>query len=94
MGKGGFNQKELQHAEYSWEEIRKHNLKSDRWIVIDGFVYNITEWAKNHPGGEKVISGYAGEDASVCICTKEMTSGASYHSRHFNIGSTLRMVGL
>ncbi|KAF3854900.1 hypothetical protein F7725_022955 [Dissostichus mawsoni] len=33
-------------------------------MVIDRKVYNITQWAKRHPGGSRVISHYAGEDAS------------------------------
>uniref|UniRef100_A0A3Q3ITL7 Cytochrome b5 heme-binding domain-containing protein n=1 Tax=Monopterus albus TaxID=43700 RepID=A0A3Q3ITL7_MONAL len=34
------------------------------WLVIDRKVYNITQWAKRHPGGFRVISHYAGEDAT------------------------------
>ncbi|ESP04267.1 hypothetical protein LOTGIDRAFT_198790, partial [Lottia gigantea] len=51
-------------SEYSWEEIRKHNSKKDRWIVIEGNVYNVSTWAKKHPGGERIIGIHAGEDAS------------------------------
>ena len=50
---------------YTWEEIRRHALDDDKWLVIDGEVYDISSWAKRHPGGRKVISHYAGQDASV-----------------------------
>ncbi|XP_039620113.1 acyl-CoA 6-desaturase isoform X1 [Polypterus senegalus] len=70
MGKGG--EKTEQSGEcstktfgvYTWEEIQKHNLKTDKWLVIERKVYNITEWSKRHPGGTRVISHYAGEDAT------------------------------
>ena len=50
---------------YSWEEVQKHCNRSDRWLVINRKVYNVTQWCKRHPGGSLVISHYAGEDATV-----------------------------
>lgn len=49
----------------TWEEIEKHNTKSDCWIVIDNKVYDVNKFLKNeiHPGGE-VIFTYAGKDAT------------------------------
>ncbi|XP_005988034.2 acyl-CoA 6-desaturase [Latimeria chalumnae] len=69
MGKGGEKNEENGDCEkkvevYTWEEIQKHNLKMDRWLVIERKVYNITEWATRHPGGARVISHYGGEDAT------------------------------
>ncbi|NWQ86600.1 FADS2 desaturase, partial [Burhinus bistriatus] len=49
---------------YTWEEIQKHNLRTDKWLVIERKVYNVTKWANRHPGGQRVISHYAGEDAT------------------------------
>ncbi|XP_030588310.1 fatty acid desaturase 2-like [Archocentrus centrarchus] len=49
---------------YTWEEVQRHSSKNDKWLVIDRKVYNITQWAKRHPGGFRVISHYAGEDAT------------------------------
>ncbi|KAM9377423.1 LOW QUALITY PROTEIN: acyl-CoA 6-desaturase [Pholidichthys leucotaenia] len=49
---------------YTWEEVQGHCSRSDQWLVIDRKVYNITQWAKRHPGGFRVISHYAGEDAT------------------------------
>lgn len=50
---------------YTWEEVQSHCNRNDQWLVIDRKVYNITQWAKRHPGGLRVISHYAGEDATV-----------------------------
>ena len=35
----------------SVEEISKHNTPEDCWIVVDGKVWDITEFAPEHPGG-------------------------------------------
>ncbi|XP_069108209.1 acyl-CoA 6-desaturase-like [Argopecten irradians] len=48
----------------TWGEIQEHNKPGDQWLVIDGQVYNITQWADRHPGGRRVISYYAGQDAT------------------------------
>lgn len=46
---------------YTWEEIK--NDKS--WVVVDGFVYDVTNFSKKHPGGPKIIKNHIGQDASV-----------------------------
>ena len=50
--------------QYTWEEIRRHSKKTDRWLVIDKRVYDVTRWVK-HPGGQVVLNHYAGQDATV-----------------------------
>ena len=66
MGKGGQQIAEPQEVkDYTWTEVKKHQTKNDKWLVIDGEVYDITTWARRHPGGSKVISHYAGQDATV-----------------------------
>ncbi|NWQ62649.1 FADS2 desaturase, partial [Neopipo cinnamomea] len=69
MGKGGeqggdSGEPAAQIRFYTWEEIQKHNLRTDKWLVIERKVYNITKWANRHPGGHRVISHCAGEDAT------------------------------
>lgn len=64
MGKGGKDIKRDPERELSWEEVKKHNKREDKWLVIDNNVYDITQWSKRHPGGSKVISHYAGQDAT------------------------------
>lgn len=50
---------------YTREEVGLHKKRDDCWIIIHGEVYNVTPWLKRHPGGEKVLLHYAGEDATV-----------------------------
>ena len=49
----------------SSHQVATHTAKDDKWLVIDNEVYDITRWSLRHPGGSKVISHYAGQDASV-----------------------------
>ena len=58
MGKGGEGEKGIdREAPLSWEEVRKHHSPDDLWIVLEGKVYDVTEWKKRHPGGWMVIHG-------------------------------------
>ena len=65
MGKGGDPVVDDRARELNWDEIKRHTKSDDKWIVIDRTVYNISEWARKHPGGQRVISHYAGQDATV-----------------------------
>ncbi|XP_015248174.1 PREDICTED: fatty acid desaturase 2-like [Cyprinodon variegatus] len=49
---------------YTWEEVQKHRSRNDQWLVVNRKVYNISQWARRHPGGSRVIGHYAGEDAT------------------------------
>ncbi|KAI4564612.1 hypothetical protein MJT46_010410 [Ovis ammon polii x Ovis aries] len=49
---------------YTWQEIQRHNQKTDQWLVINRKVYDVTGWADRHPGGRQVLKHYAGEDAT------------------------------
>jgi cytochrome b involved in lipid metabolism len=35
---------------YTWKEIRDPNKK---WIVINGYVYDLTNFLRKHPGGAR-----------------------------------------
>ncbi|KAL8953213.1 MAG: hypothetical protein Q9222_000912 [Ikaeria aurantiellina] len=48
----------------STDEITKHRTADDLWIVVDGQVWDMTEFAPEHPGGIGIILQYAGRDAS------------------------------
>lgn len=65
MGAGGQRIEPASSAVFTWEEVQSHCSRNDQWLVIDRKVYKVTEWAKRHPGGFRVIQHYAGEDATV-----------------------------
>lgn len=45
-------------------EVARHNTPEDCWVVLNGRVYDLTEFLDRHPGGRKTIQGRAGKDAS------------------------------
>ncbi|KAF7245541.1 Acyl-CoA (8-3)-desaturase [Varanus komodoensis] len=50
---------------FTWDEIKPRSGRApERWLVIDRKVYDISQFHKRHPGGSRVISHYAGQDAT------------------------------
>ncbi|XP_059651313.1 delta(8)-fatty-acid desaturase-like [Cornus florida] len=48
----------------SIEELKEHNKAGDLWISIQSKVYNVTDWAKEHPGGDIPLLNLAGQDVT------------------------------
>lgn len=46
------------------EDVAEHNNQKDLWLIIDGQVYDVTDWQKLHPGGAAALLQFAGGDAS------------------------------
>ncbi|MGV1006305.1 MAG: cytochrome b5 domain-containing protein [Candidatus Nanopelagicales bacterium] len=49
---------------YAMSDVREHGSATDCWAIVDGNVYNLTEWIDAHPGGAGVIEGLCGTDAT------------------------------
>ncbi|KAL1556583.1 Cytochrome b5 isoform A [Salvia divinorum] len=49
---------------YTLEEASQHNTSEDCWITIDGKVYDVSSYLDEHPGGDDVILGATGKDAT------------------------------
>ena len=69
MGKGGnigdTTTVRDRETPYAWDEIRKHSTENDTWIVLEGRVYDVSNFKKRHPGGWQLMEDHAGQDASV-----------------------------
>ncbi|KAL4364048.1 hypothetical protein GQ457_04G031030 [Hibiscus cannabinus] len=46
------------------DELKQHSKPGDLWISIQGKVYNVSDWAKEHPGGEIPLLNLAGQDVT------------------------------
>lgn len=42
---------------YTLEEVAQHASQDDCWTIYKGKVYDVTEYAKVHPGGKKIFLG-------------------------------------
>ncbi len=49
----------------SVKEISAHQSLDDLWLVVDGVVYDFSEFAPEHPGGVSVLLRHAGRDATA-----------------------------
>ncbi|CAM6120176.1 unnamed protein product [Calypogeia fissa] len=54
FGSGG----EIGERILSREEISRHRREDDAWIVVDGKVYEVTNFLEVHPGGPELILNY------------------------------------
>lgn len=54
----------------SISEIKTHNSKTDCWSIVNGNVYNLTSYVKNHPGGEAVLANICGKDGSKAFANQ------------------------
>ncbi|OCF40439.1 L-mandelate dehydrogenase [Kwoniella heveanensis CBS 569] len=48
----------------SYEEVQKHASRDDCWVIIDGKIYDVTDFLDQHPGGAEIILANAGKDAT------------------------------
>nr|XP_027108465.1 delta(8)-fatty-acid desaturase-like [Coffea arabica]XP_027108466.1 delta(8)-fatty-acid desaturase-like [Coffea arabica]XP_027108467.1 delta(8)-fatty-acid desaturase-like [Coffea arabica]XP_027108468.1 delta(8)-fatty-acid desaturase-like [Coffea arabica]XP_027108469.1 delta(8)-fatty-acid desaturase-like [Coffea arabica]XP_027108470.1 delta(8)-fatty-acid desaturase-like [Coffea arabica]XP_027108471.1 delta(8)-fatty-acid desaturase-like [Coffea arabica]XP_027108472.1 delta(8)-fatty-acid desa len=65
------------------EELKKHNRYDDLWISIHGKVYDVTDWVKEHPGGDVPILDLAGQDATDAFIAFHPGSAWKYLDRFF-----------
>lgn len=59
---------------YTLADVQQHDTKEDGWIVVDDIVYDITNFAKHHPGwysGGMTSTALAIERALGTDCTEE-----------------------
>ena len=49
---------------FSRDEVARHSVPGDMWVVIDEDVYDLSKFGKMHPGGESVLLEFGGKDAT------------------------------
>lgn len=53
----------------SAEELKKHSQPDDLWMALHGWVYNLTNFANQHPGGAAILQSLAGTDGTKAFAT-------------------------
>ena len=61
---------------YTMAKVKENNSAASCWSVINGNVYNLTQWINSHPGGPSVIRGLCGVDGT-----------SSFNGRHRGQGN-------
>ena len=54
---------------YTLEQLSTHNTEKSSLVTIRGVVYDITQFASMHPGGEEVIRMFSGKDVTDVFTT-------------------------
>ena len=62
-------------AGYTMAKVKENNSASSCWSVINGNVYNLTQWINSHPGGPSVIRGLCGVDGTSSFNGKHRGQG-------------------
>jgi len=78
------------------EEIGKHNSANDCWMIIEGKVYDLTNYLSVHPGGAGAMIPYCGKDGSQGFATKDKGTPHSQNAANLlnsfylgNVGGTV-----
>lgn len=68
---GGPNLSPDQPLVLTAQEIAKHAVAGDCWMIISGKVYNFTAYISKHPGGS-AMTPYCGRDGTIGFRTKDI----------------------
>jgi cytochrome b involved in lipid metabolism len=67
---------------YGWDEVRRHASADSLWIVIDGDVFDVTGFLREHPGGAGRLLEWGGQDATLAF--REAPHGLLTHMLRLN----------
>jgi cytochrome b involved in lipid metabolism len=60
-----FSQDEPGNTPITLSELALHNTPKDSWVALHGKVYDLTSYAKRHPGGARLVTDLAGMDGTL-----------------------------
>ena len=50
---------------YTMKQIKQHNKKDDCWMVLNGHVFDITEYIPYHPGGDEILKAKGADGTAL-----------------------------
>ncbi|XP_047341616.1 acyl-lipid (9-3)-desaturase-like [Impatiens glandulifera] len=65
-------------------DLETHNKPGDIWICIQGKIYDVSNWAKDHPGGSQPLLNLAGKDATDSFVAYHPGTAWKYLDEFFN----------
>merc|ERR1711939_850853 len=75
---------------FTKEDVATHNSKSSCWVILHDRVLDVTDFLKDHPGGELAILTFAGKDATEEF---DMIHPPDVIEKYLPASSVLGMVG-
>merc|ERR1712070_1155502 len=75
---------------FTKDEVATHNSKSSCWVILHDRVLDVTDFLKDHPGGELAILTFAGKDATEEF---DMIHPPDVISKYLPASATLGVVG-
>ncbi|KAG9393967.1 Cytochrome b5-like Heme/Steroid binding domain [Carpediemonas membranifera] len=67
-------------------EVRQHNDRKDAWIVINGDVFDVTTYARSHPGGMSIFGSLHQVDSTPCFALHHRSQRAFDRAKSLRIG--------
>lgn len=61
-------------AGFTLSDVAVHKDATSCWSIVEGKVYNLTEWIGKHPGGDKAILSICGKDGTTNFMKKHAES--------------------
>ena len=55
---------------YTLAQVSERNSAAECWVVIDGGVYDLTQWIRSHPGGSGAILNLCGKDGTASFSSQ------------------------
>ena len=55
---------------YTLAQVSARNSAAGCWVVIDGGVYDLTQWIRSHPGGSGAILNLCGKDGTASFSSQ------------------------
>ncbi|GBG27609.1 Sterol 14-demethylase, partial [Hondaea fermentalgiana] len=81
------NAAEESKAEFTLEEIAKHNTKEDLWIIVKDRVFDVTTYLDLHQGGDNAIINFGGRDATEAVAGPQHPSTVPTLLERYHIGN-------
>uniref|UniRef100_A0A7S1KPD2 Cytochrome b5 heme-binding domain-containing protein n=1 Tax=Percolomonas cosmopolitus TaxID=63605 RepID=A0A7S1KPD2_9EUKA len=73
--------------EITQEDLETHDEDSENpWLLINGYICDVTEYRFEHPGGEGILSEHAGSDASEAFGNVGHTDFAKKKMENLAVG--------
>lgn len=79
--------------EYTEADVaRLHKQNGNKWLIIDGFVIDATDFIEEHPGGAGYIKSHLGKDATEAFtgATYKHSNAAHNTARKLRVGRVVK----